>query len=70
MVEDHATLQARYVPLAPDRPEHAGQPGVVALPVPKPYGRWGLTKTAIDESLPDAVGAFVALARARRAAGA
>jgi hypothetical protein len=27
--------------------------------VPKPYGRWGLTKTAIDESLPDAVAAYV-----------
>ena len=32
---------------------------MVALPVPRPYGRWGLTKTAIDESLPDAVAAFV-----------
>ena len=59
MVEDHATLQAGYVPLAPVRGERAGQPTVVALPVPRPYGRWGLTKTAIDGSLPDAVGAFV-----------
>ena len=59
MIEDHATLQAGYVPLAPYRQERDGQPSVVALPVPRPYGRWGLTKTAIDESLPDAVGAFV-----------
>jgi len=59
MVEDHATLQAGYVPLAPYRPEREGQPSVVALPVPRPYGRWGFTKTAIDESLPDAVAAFV-----------
>ncbi len=59
MIEDHATLQAGYVPLAPYRRERDGQPSVVALPVPRPYGRWGLTKTAIDESLPDAVAAFV-----------
>jgi ATP-dependent helicase/nuclease subunit A len=59
MVEDHVTLQAGYVPLAPYRAERPGQPSVVALPVPRPYGRWGLTKTAIDESLPDAVAAFV-----------
>jgi ATP-dependent helicase/nuclease subunit A len=59
MTEDHATLQAGYVPLAAYRPDRAGQPSVVALPVPRPYGRWGLTKTAVDGSLPDAVAAFV-----------
>src|SRR5262249_13712375 len=52
MVEDHQTLQAGYVPLAPVRAERAGQPSVVALPVPRPYGRWDLTKTAIDQSVP------------------
>src|SRR4029450_11434833 len=59
MVEDRKTLQAGYVPLAPFRPERDTQPSVVALAVPRPYGRWGLTKTAIEQSLPDAVGAFV-----------
>ena len=59
MVENHATLQSGYVPLTSYRAERAGQPAVVALPVPRPYGRWGLTKTAISESLPDAVAAFV-----------
>jgi ATP-dependent exoDNAse (exonuclease V) beta subunit len=59
MAEDRATLQAGYVPLAPHRPEQPGQPTAVALPVPRPYGRFGLTKTAVDQSLPDAVGAFV-----------
>jgi ATP-dependent exoDNAse (exonuclease V) beta subunit len=59
MVEDHATLQAGYVPLAPYRSERLGQPSVVALPVPRPYGHYGLTKTAVDESLPSAVAAFV-----------
>jgi ATP-dependent helicase/nuclease subunit A len=59
MVEDGATLQAGYVPLTPYRPERPGQPSAVALPVPRPYGQWGLTKAAIAASLPDAVGAFV-----------
>lgn len=59
MVEDHATLQSGYVPLAPYRAGRRSQPSVVALPVPRPYGRWGLTKTAIEESLPDTVAAFV-----------
>jgi ATP-dependent exoDNAse (exonuclease V) beta subunit len=60
MTEDRAALQAGYVPLAPHRDGLAGQPGIVALPVPKPYGRYGLTKFAVDGSLPEAVGAFVA----------
>jgi ATP-dependent helicase/nuclease subunit A len=60
MTDDRAALQAGYVPLAPHREELAGQPAIVALPVPKPYGRYGLTKFAVDESLPRAVGAFVA----------
>jgi ATP-dependent exoDNAse (exonuclease V) beta subunit len=60
MTDDRAALQAGYVPLASHRDELAGQPGIVALPVPKPYGRYGLTRSAVDESLPHAVGAFVA----------
>jgi len=60
MSEDRDALQARYVPLAPYRESREGQPGVVALPVPNPYGRYGgFAKAAIDESLPEAVGAFV-----------
>ena len=48
-----------YVPLSPTRSAQAGQPGVVALPVPDPYGRHGrVTGAAIERSLPDAVGAF------------
>ena len=65
MVADEATLQAGYVPLAPFREDEPAQPSVVALPVPKPYGRrsYGALKAsgwAIEESLPDAVGAFIA----------
>src|SRR5581483_2882610 len=38
----------------------AGQPALVALPVPAPYGPYGrITDRAIEASLPDAVGAFV-----------
>jgi ATP-dependent exoDNAse (exonuclease V) beta subunit len=61
MREDPAALQAGYVALAPYREELPGQPAVVALPVPSPYGRYGgFAKSAVDGSLPEAVGAFVA----------
>jgi len=60
MTDDSAAVQAGYVPLARHRDEVAGQPGIVALPVPKPYGWHGLTKSAVEQSLPEAVGAFVA----------
>jgi ATP-dependent helicase/nuclease subunit A len=59
MTGDTATLQADYVPLSPYREEAHDQPTVVALPVPEPYGKRGLAASAIEESLPDAVGAFV-----------
>ena len=52
--------QAEYVALAEHRPEHAAQPGVIALPVPEPYGGWWKpTKAAVSNSYPQAVGAFV-----------
>jgi ATP-dependent exoDNAse (exonuclease V) beta subunit len=52
--------QAGYVPLAPFRPEAESRPSLVALPVPKPYGDFGrVVRWKIDESFPDAVGAFV-----------
>jgi ATP-dependent helicase/nuclease subunit A len=50
--------QARYVPLAPHRADTA-QPSVVALPVPRPYGKRDHTQGAIRHSLPDAVAAFL-----------
>lgn len=52
--------QARYVALQHHRAGIAGQPALVALPVPRPYGEWGkVTDFAVRASLPDAVGAFV-----------
>jgi ATP-dependent helicase/nuclease subunit A len=60
MTDDREALQAGYVPLARHRDDVAGQPGVVALPVPKPYGHWGgFARNAIEQSLPEAIGAFV-----------
>ncbi len=55
-----AGSQARYVSLEPFRPEAQGQPSVVALPVPRPYGDYRtIVQWRIEESFPDAVGAFV-----------
>ena len=51
--------QADYVPLSPHRDDPERQPGVVVLPVPRPYGLRRVAASAIERSLPDAVGAFV-----------
>ncbi|HSP97091.1 MAG TPA: UvrD-helicase domain-containing protein [Candidatus Dormibacteraeota bacterium] len=57
---DPQALQADYVPLTPARDEAQGRPSIIALPVPKPYGRNDkIAKVAIDRSLPDAVAAFL-----------
>jgi len=63
MIENRGTLQADYVPLSPYRAADDSQPAIVALPVPKPYAPRGPLKAsakAIETSLPDAIGAFVA----------
>ncbi len=60
MQGDQAIGQAAYVALSAFRPERPGQPSVIALPAPKPYGKSGrVTKTAIDGSLPQAVAAWL-----------
>jgi len=64
MTPDPVALQAAYVPLAERRPGNEAQPAVVALSVPAPYssGRsYGnsVTARAIEDSLPNAVGAFI-----------
>ncbi|MDP6582457.1 MAG: UvrD-helicase domain-containing protein, partial [Vicinamibacterales bacterium] len=51
--------QAEYVALSPYREESVGQPSIVVLPVPYPYGMRRVAASAIERSLPDAVGAFV-----------
>jgi ATP-dependent exoDNAse (exonuclease V) beta subunit len=65
MTGDEETRQADYVELAPSRRSHDAQPAIVGLPVPKPYGRGGFgafkaSGKAIDASLPDAIGAYIA----------
>jgi ATP-dependent helicase/nuclease subunit A len=59
MQRDDDTLQPGYVELMQDRPPIPGQPSVVALPVPRPYGRFRIAKRNIEESLPGAIGEFV-----------
>jgi ATP-dependent exoDNAse (exonuclease V) beta subunit len=56
---DADTRQARYVPLERSRADHPDQPSVVVLPVPRPYAQRFISSRAIEESLPDAVGAYV-----------
>ena len=53
--------QAEYVRLSPFRSNPKdGRPTIVALPVPRPYGDYKkIVQWKIEESLPDAVGAFV-----------
>jgi ATP-dependent exoDNAse (exonuclease V) beta subunit len=55
--------QAAYVALRPHRAEVQTQPSIVALPVPRPYSDYGnravIENQRIEESLPDAVGAFI-----------
>ena len=55
---NEATGQPGYVAL--EGGLSAGeQPSVIALPVPHPYGRYDVTKWAIEKSLPEALAAFV-----------
>ena len=61
---DEASLQADYVPLLKHRDDTPEQPAIVALPVPRPYGRqmYGppqVTQTALNQEQPPAVAAFV-----------
>ncbi len=60
MRADERTGQAGYIALVPEHQPLDSQPSIVALPVPRPLGKSGyVTKAAINESLPDAVAAYV-----------
>ncbi len=55
--------QARYAALAPFREDRGGQPALVALPVPRPFGGGRtprVTKKAVRTSEPDGVAAWIA----------
>ncbi len=56
---DAESAQAHSVELEEHRPDIEGQPAVVALPAPEPYGSRNITKKAIEECLPGAVTAFI-----------
>jgi ATP-dependent helicase/nuclease subunit A len=54
--------QAEYAPLAPVRPPIAGQPALIALPIPEPYkDDWGKlgSRDEIERSSADAIAAFI-----------
>ncbi len=53
-------VQARYVPLKETRARDDGQPAVIALPIPEPYGKKNLTRGAVQSSLPPMIAGFVA----------
>ena len=55
---DAESMQAHYVPLEASRID-TPQPSVIALPVPRPYGRYSVSNMEIEKSLPSAVGAYV-----------
>jgi ATP-dependent exoDNAse (exonuclease V) beta subunit len=59
MTGDVQAAQASYVPLEPFRSDSPEQPSVIVLPVPEPYGKQRIANTSVEESLPDAVGAYV-----------
>ena len=60
MIEDLDAGQTRYSPLAGGGAPIAGQPGIVALPAPHPYGKDGKpARYAINACLPGAVAGFI-----------
>ena len=60
LMQVETETQPAYVALEPFRDGASAQPSIVALPVPDPYSDYGrITDFKIEESLPDAVGAFI-----------
>ena len=59
MQDDAEAGQAAYAPLDGDTAPIEGQPNIVVLPVPRPYGNTRVSKMAINECLPGAIVAFV-----------
>jgi ATP-dependent helicase/nuclease subunit A len=57
---DAESAQAEWADLEEHRTDHAAQPSVVVLPVPRPYGKRQPAKSKLVESLPDAIAAYVA----------
>jgi ATP-dependent helicase/nuclease subunit A len=52
-------LLPEYLPLTGGPPHPVGQPSIVALPMPTPFGTRNLSKANIEKCAPDATAAFV-----------
>src|SRR5579864_3385814 len=59
MQDDATAGQAPYSALEGNTPPIDGQPSIVVLPAPKPYGSTRISKLAINECLPGTIVAFV-----------
>ncbi len=59
MTGDHVAGSADYIALGEHRPAIPGQPAVVALPPPRPYGRRNLSNVEIEACQPYATVEFV-----------
>jgi len=59
MTGDTAAGQANYVPLERHAEPIDGQPAVIALPAPTPYGKSYVAKYAVNACLPDTIAAFI-----------
>ncbi len=59
MQDDVASGQAAYAPLEGETPALPGQPSIVALPAPRPYGSMRVSRMAIDACLPETIVAFI-----------
>ncbi|MDO8433262.1 MAG: UvrD-helicase domain-containing protein [Candidatus Binatus sp.] len=60
LMNQESRSQPQYAPLMQYRQQIEGQPAIVALPVPEPYGDYGrVFNWKIDESIPKAIAAFI-----------
>jgi ATP-dependent helicase/nuclease subunit A len=59
MQDDVISGQAAYAPLHGNTPPIAGQPSIVALPAPRPYGSMRISRQAIDACLPETIVGFI-----------
>jgi ATP-dependent exoDNAse (exonuclease V) beta subunit len=55
MTGDALAAQASYVPLEEHRPDIEGQPAIIALPAPEPYGKYRVSNESIDACLPNTI---------------
>jgi ATP-dependent exoDNAse (exonuclease V) beta subunit len=58
MQDDVLAGQAAYAPLHGDTPAINGQPSLIALPAPRPYGSMRISRIAIDACLPETIVSF------------